>query len=144
MSNDRKESLMPAKAVSTIGTVLKYGASASNLAQLCKIKSYPDLGGAPETIETTDLEDSTATYVPGVQSLEALEFTANYTAAAYASVKASENTEGSYSLEFGDAGADGIFTWTGQHTVYVNGGEVNGVREMTIVVTPSSAITKST
>ena len=45
MSYDRKESLMPAKAVSTIGTVLKYGASASNLAQLCKIKSYPDLGG---------------------------------------------------------------------------------------------------
>ena len=45
VKKDRKESLMPAKAVSTIGTVLKYGASASNLAQLCKIKSYPDLGG---------------------------------------------------------------------------------------------------
>ena len=34
-----------AKAYSTIYTVLKYGTSAEALTQLCKIKSYPDLGG---------------------------------------------------------------------------------------------------
>ena len=48
---------MSKKAVSTIGTVLKAGTDKSSLAQLCKIKSYPDLGGAPEQLETTDLED---------------------------------------------------------------------------------------
>lgn len=133
-----------AKAYSTINTVLKAGASAQALAKLCKIKSYPDLGGAPDTLETTDLEDSQQTFVPGVQSIDQMEFTANYTPEDYAAVVASANTEQTYQLEMGDDGAQGKFTWTGQHSVYVNGGDVNAVREMTIVVTPSSQITKVT
>ncbi len=32
------------KAYSTIDTVLKAGSTAANVTQLCKIKSYPDLG----------------------------------------------------------------------------------------------------
>lgn len=133
-----------AKAYSTINTVLKAGASAQALTKLCKIKSYPDLGGAPDTLETTDLEDSQQTFVPGVQSIDQMEFTANYTPEDYAAVVASANTEQTYQLEMGDDGAQGKFTWTGQHSVYVNGGDVNAVREMTIVVTPSSQITKVT
>lgn len=133
-----------AKAYSTINTVLKAGASAQALTKLCKIKSYPDLGGAPDTLETTDLEDSQQTFVPGVQSIDQMEFTANYTPEDYAAVVASANTEQTYQLEMGDNGAQGKFTWTGQHSVYVNGGDVNAVREMTIVVTPSSQITKVT
>lgn len=133
-----------AKAYSTINTVLKAGASAQALTKLCKIKSYPDLGGAPDTLETTDLEDSQQTFVPGVQSIDQMEFTANYTPEDYTTVAASANTEQTYQLEMGDDGAQGKFTWTGQHSVYVNGGDVNAVREMTIVVTPSSQITKVT
>jgi hypothetical protein len=53
------------KAYSTIDTVLKAGSSAANVAQLCKIKSYPDLGAAPDNLETTDLEDTAQTFVPG-------------------------------------------------------------------------------
>ena len=34
-----------AKAYSTIYTVLKFGTTQNALTQLCKIKSYPDLGG---------------------------------------------------------------------------------------------------
>ena len=100
--------------------------------------------GAPDTLETTDLEDEMQTFVPGVQSLDQMEFTANYTPEAYATVIASINTEQDYALEMGEDGAQGKFTWTGQHNVYVNGGDVNGIREMTIVVTPSSKITKAT
>lgn len=58
--------------MSTINTVLKAGATASALTQLCKIKSYPQLGGERETIETTDLEDNAQTFVPGVQSVSAM------------------------------------------------------------------------
>lgn len=133
-----------AKAYSTINTVLKAGAAAASLSQLCKIKSYPDLGAAPDNLETTDLEDSQQTFVPGVRSMDSMEFTANFTPEAYATVKASANTEQYYALEMGDNGAQGKFTWTGQHDVYVNGGDVNAVREMTITVTPSSAITFAT
>lgn len=136
---------MPAtpKAYSTIDTVLKAGSAANNVTKLCVIKSYPDLGGAPDTLETTDLEDVMQTFVPGVQSLDQMEFTANYTPEAYASVVATANTEQYYQLEMGTNGAQGIFTWTGQHSVYVNGGDVNAIREMTIVATPSSKITAS-
>lgn len=36
---------MPAKAYSTINTVLSFGTTSSGTTKLCKIKSYPDLGG---------------------------------------------------------------------------------------------------
>lgn len=131
---------MSKKAVSTIGTVLKSGAAKASLTQLCKIKSYPNLGGTPEQLETTDLEDGIQTFVDGVQSIDTMEFTANYTKEAYEKVLESAGTEQKYQLEFGDAGVDGIFSWTGTHSVYVSGGEVNGVREMVITCTPSSKI----
>jgi len=125
---------------STINTVLKCGAAKSSLAKLCKIKSYPQVGGEPEQLETTDLEDTMQTFVPGVQSVESMQFTANYDKDTFTTVKASEGTEQYYQLEFGDSGADGFFSWKGQHSVFVNEGEVNGVREMTITVTPSTII----
>lgn len=125
---------------STINTVLKSGTTASALTQLCRIKSYPQLGGEPEQIETTDLEDTSQTFVPGVQAVESMAFTANYTKEAYEKVKAEEGKENIYELNFGAEGVDGAFSWKGQHTVFVNEGEVNGVREMTISVTPSTEI----
>ena len=132
------------KAYSTINTVLKTATTSSGTyAQLCKIKSYPDLGGAPETIETTDLEDTFQTFVEGVQSMSAMEFTCNYNPTDYAAVVAAIPAAGSelyYKLEFGTSGAAGSFTWSGTHNVRVSSGAVNGVREMIITVVPSSAI----
>lgn len=135
-----------AKAYSTIGTVLKYGAALNSLTKLCKIKSYPDLGGSPETIETTDLEDTFQTFVPGVQSMETMEFTCNYNPTDYAAVVSAIPASGEqyYQIEFGDSGAEGKFYWQGTHSVRINGGDVNAVREMTITIVPSSAITKTT
>lgn len=129
---------MPKKAVSTIGTILKSGADKSSLTQLCKIKSYPDLGGAPEQLETTDLEDTTQTFVDGVQSLDSMEFTANYVKEEYDKLVASSGKQQKYQLEFGENGEDGIFSWEGTHSVRVTGGEVNAVREMVIACTPST------
>ena len=134
---------MAAKAFSTIGTVLNYGASADNLAELCKIKSYPDMGGSPSMLETTDLTDEAQTFVAGVKEMpDGLEFTANFTPAAYASVSNTANTPGYYSLVFGTSGQEGyaIFTFQGQHSVYVSGGDMNAVREMVITISPSTEI----
>lgn len=138
---------MPAKAFSTINTTLNYGASASALTELCKIKSYPDLGGNPSMLEVTDLTDEMQTYIPGVKEVpDGLEFTANFTPTAYASVSASANTPGYYSVVFGTSGEDGYgtFTFQGQHSVYVTGGDVNAVREMVITISPSTEITFAT
>ena len=98
---------------------------------------------APDTIETTDLEDTTQTFVAGVQSVDQLEFTANFTPSAFTSLKANENTDGFFELDFGQNGSEGKFTWQGTYSAFVTGGDVNAVRECTIVVTPSTAITYS-
>lgn len=132
------------KAYSTINTVLSYSTtSTGSFTKLCKIKSYPDLGGAPEQIETTDLEDDTQTFCQGVQSLDQMEFTANFNPTDYAAVEAAIPASGDlyYKLEFGASASEGAFTWTGTHSVRVSGGDVNAVREMVITITPSSKIT---
>lgn len=125
---------------STINTVLKCGTTAGSLTKLCRIKSYPQLGGAPEQLETTDLEDTMDTFVLGVQKVEPMEFGANYEKEVYDDVKDKERTDLFYQLEFGEDGVDGIFSWKGQHSVYVNEGELNGVRCMTISISPSTEI----
>lgn len=129
-----------AKAVSTIGTVLEVSSDGTTWEKLCKIKSYPALGGAPEQLETTDLEDEAQTFILGVQSMDSMDFTANYTLESYKAVKAKAMTDLHYRLKMGEDGKDGVATWDGQHSVYVNEGEVNGVREMTISVSASTKI----
>ena len=42
--------------------------------KLVDIKDFPDLGGAPEMLETTTLSDKMQTYIPGIQSLDALAY----------------------------------------------------------------------
>ena len=38
--------------------------------KLIDIKEFPDLGGAPEMLETTTLSDNMQTYIPGMTDLE--------------------------------------------------------------------------
>ena len=128
------------KAVSTIGTILEVSSDGTTWEKLVKIKSYPQLGGAPDQLETTDLEDESQTFIPGVQSVDSMDFTANYTLEAYKSVKSKEGKALKYRLKMGKDGVDGVATWEGQHSVYINEGEVNGVREMTVSVSPSTKI----
>ena len=131
---------MSAKAHNTIGTILKFGTTANSLSELCKIKTYPQLNGEREQIESTDLTDTAQTFVPGVQSVENMQFTANFTTTAYTSLKTNALTDGYFELDFGgNAGAKA--TWEGQYDVYVNEGEVNGLIEMTITVYPSTVVT---
>ena len=60
-------------AVSTYKSFLMVK-NASSWEKLIDIKSYPDLGGAPELLETTTLSDPMTTNIMGIQSLDALEF----------------------------------------------------------------------
>ena len=54
---------MAAKAHNTIGTTLKFGTTANQLTELCKIKTTPQLNGEREQIESTDLTDTAQTFV---------------------------------------------------------------------------------
>ena len=128
-------------AINTCNITLKSGEDSATLEKLVDIKDFPDLGGAPELLETTTLSDCSQTFINGVQSVNALEFTANYTKEDYLKVKAEEGKDLYYALEFGEDGEHGIFEWQGQHSVWVTGGGVNEVVEMVIQIAPSTAIT---
>ena len=126
--------------------------AAADYAKLLDIKEFPDLGGEPELLETTTLSDGIQTFIPGIQSLDNFAFTANYTKSDYTTVKALEGTTKSYSVWFGatvsgstvtPTGTDGKFDFDGQLSVYVNGGGVNEVVNMTITVAPSTPITQT-
>ena len=127
-------------AISTYGISLMHK-SASDYTKLVDIKDFPDLGGAPEMLETTTLSDSMQTYIPGIQSSDALEFTANYTKADFDKLKALEGTSADYAVYFGENGTDGKFLFTGALSVHPVGGGVNEVVSMTITIVPSTPIT---
>lgn len=136
-------------AISTYKVFLmKKGTSAYE--KLVDIKDFPDLGGAPEMLETTTLSDGAQTFIPGIQSLEALEFTANYDKEDYATLAALKDAENDYAVWFGGTesagvvtpdGSEGKFEFKGKLNVFVVGGGVNEVVDMTITIAPSTPIT---
>ena len=137
-------------AISTYKIFLMMKSEGSTYQKLVDIKDFPDLGGAPEMLETTTLSDKMQTYIPGIQSLDALEFTANYTKTDFTTLKALEGQEKEFAVWFGasDSGAtltpdgsDGKFEFKGQLSVFPVGGGVNEVVDMTITIAPSTPIT---
>ena len=131
-------------AISTYGIQLMKGTgsgASATYSKLIDIKDFPDLGGAPEMLETTTLSDSMQTYIEGIQSADALEFTANYTKADYETLVALKGTRTPYAVYFGENGAEGMFKFEGYLSVRVNGGGVNEVVGMTISIAPATAIT---
>lgn len=135
-------------AISTYKVFLMMKES-STYEKLVDIKDFPDLGGAPEMLETTTLSDKMQTYIPGIQSLDALEFTANYTKTDFETLKALEGQEKEFAVWFGGtesagiltpSGTDGKFEFKGQLSVFPVGGGVNEVVDMTITIAPSTPI----
>lgn len=137
-------------AISTYKIFLMMKGDGSTYTKLVDIKDFPDLGGAPEMLETTTLSDKMQTYIPGIQSIDALEFTANYTKTDFTTLKALEGQEKEYAVWFGASnnsgtltpdGSDGKFEFKGQLSVFPVGGGVNEVVDMTITIAPSTPIT---
>ena len=132
-------------AISTYKSYLMYK-KASSWEKLIDIKSFPDLGGSPELLETTTLSDPMTTNIMGIQSLDALEFECNYTRDDYTRLKAMEGEEMDFAVWLGGDGTgpkgnDGKFEFKGQLSVYVNGGGVNEVVNMTVSIAASTPIT---
>jgi hypothetical protein len=137
-------------AISTYKVFLMKSTDGSTYEKLIDIKDFPDLGGSPEMLETTTLSDAMQTYIPGIQSLDALEFNSNYTKEDFDTLKALEGIEMSFAVWFGGTvtggvatptGSDGKFEFKGQLSVFPTGGGVNEVVGMTITIAPSTPIT---
>lgn len=136
-------------AISTYKIFLMMGKEAA-WEKVVDIKEFPDLGGSPEMLETTTLSDRMQTYIPGIQSLDSLEFKTNYTLEEYKKLKALDGIEHDYAVWFGGqevgdtvtpTGSDGKFKFKGQLSVFPVGGGVNEVVDMTITIAPSTPIT---
>lgn len=124
--------------------------TASTYEKLVDIKDFPDLGGAPEMLETTTLSDSMQTYVEGIQSLDALEFTINYDLETYTTLSEMKGEETEFAVWFGGTetggvvtptGSEGKFNFKGTLSVRVVGKGVNEVKEAIISIAPSTPIT---
>lgn len=136
---------------------------------LCPITDFPDLGGEPEMLQTTTLGDKAHTYIEGIQSMDALTFTTNLyfgddkTTGSFLYIKKTyDSTSDSheFAIDFikdpygtGAAGETGIkkddpkagtillrAKWTGQLSIWVNGGGVDEVVSCTISISPSTPI----
>lgn len=137
-------------AISTYKVFLMHKAAGEEaFSKLLDIKEFPDLGGEPEMLETTTLSDNMQTYIPGIQSLDGLSFTANYDKEQFKTLKELEGKEEQYAVWFGGTetggvltpdGSNGKFAFSGQLSVYPVGGGVNEVVDMNISIAPSTPI----
>lgn len=135
-------------AISTYQAFLMKGSGSGTITytKLVDIKSFGDLGGTPEQLETTTLTNGSRTYIRGIQDQEAIEFTCNYTSADYTTLAALTSAT-PFAVWFGAGsngtpdGHNGKFTFTGELSVYVNGGGVNEVVDMTVTILPTTDIT---
>jgi hypothetical protein len=134
-------------AISSYNAKLMHNTGTTELptwAQLLPVKTTPQLGGTPEMLETTTLDDAMQTFINGIQTSEAMSFTANYDSTEYDALKLLENEDEQYAVWFGNdgLGSAGKFKFGGQLSVFINETVVNGVIGMTITITPTTVITK--
>lgn len=129
--------------------LMSKGASGSDYSKLVDIKEFPDLGGSPELLETTTLSDKAQTYILGIQSVDSLEFTCNYTIEDFQKIEALKETETEFAVWFGGKESGGVvtpdgsygkFSFKGYAAAAVTGGGVNEVVEMKVTIAPSTPL----
>lgn len=130
-------------AISTAGTILKYH-NGTSFVKLVDIISYPDMGATPSKLDTTTLSaEKFKTSILGLQDIPDLTFECNYDKTAYSLIGTLAGVTKQLQLEFGAAGVDGIFSWTGQVSVFATGAGVDEVRKMTLTCSAETEITVS-
>ena len=140
-----------ANAYSTYQTYLMYRTTSSgSYAKLIDIKDYPDMVPSPNMIDVTTLSDGMEKQIPGIIRLsDGYQFTANYTATNYQTVKNLEGHQYDYALYLGGTtsgepdGSQGVFKWTGDVRAGFTGKGVDDARDMTVTCTPSTDVTWS-
>jgi len=131
-------------ALTTAITTLKSSPNQGGVyTKITDIVNYPDLGASPSKLDTTDLtQPKYKTSTLGLQEIPDLTFDCNYDKTVYDTISAMTSTYW-FHLEFGVDGADGIFEWSGQISVFANGAGADEIRKMTVTVSTSTAITKT-
>jgi len=137
-------------AISTYQSYFMQGTGTGTLtwAKLFDFKTDPDLGAAPEQLETTTQSDPAHTYIPGLEANGQKNYTLNYDSTLFDTIKALKGQELNVAEWFGanssgePDGHNGKFVGKGYLDIYVNGGDANTVRNMTVVLTMSKLFVK--
>ena len=128
------------------------GTGTPTWSKLVDIKDFPDLGAAPEPLETTTTSDPARTYIPGIENTEQKTFTCNYNPTDYATLAALKDTEIDVAMWFGASEAGGVYTPDGNMgkfvgkgyiDVFVAGGGINEVVNMTVTLTMTKNFVKA-
>ena len=138
-------------AYSTYQTYLMYRTSTSNsYTKLIDIKDYPDMIGDPNMLDATTLSNSMEIKIAGItQTGDGYQFTANYTATNFQTIKSLEGHVYEYALWLGGdtsgnpTGSRGKFAWSGDVRAGFPGKGVDEVQDMTITATPTTDVTWS-
>lgn len=137
-------------ATSSYKVFLMYKTSLSNdYEKLVPIKSYPDIGGTPELLDASTLEDKFKVYAQGQQDNGSMEFLCNYIKSEFSDVSAlDDGAEHDFAIWFGGTeqndgtitpvGDDGKWSFKATLSVMVNGKGVNEVKEYTITLALTS------
>lgn len=141
-------------ATSSFLTFLMHSTDGTTYTKLVDVVDIPDLGGDPETLDTTTLTDRMRTNILGLQSADVMAFTANYDVDDFDSLKTIERatvtTPQYFAVWLGGTddgvntptptGALGKFSFKGSLNVRLTGMGVNEVRRMTISLAASTPI----
>lgn len=111
--------------------------------KLVDITSYPDVFTPPAKLQVTTLSNTQHVYIPDIADVPDMTFGALYSDADYDTVAALAGAQTKCQLQFGDAGVNGKFDWTGDIFVTPKGGAVGAPREMEITCYPSTEIVKA-
>lgn len=141
-------------AINTYMTFLMNGTGTGTItySSIVPIKDYPDFFNDVNTIDVTNLQQAMHSYIMGLLDTGgSMDFTANYTATDYQTVKAlDDGTVKNLGLWFGGTvsgdtvtptGTDGQWNFPGYVKVGIVGKGVDDAREMTIHVVPTDDFT---
>lgn len=123
--------------ISTIDAKLSYKKSTETAYTVVEnTQEFPDFGGETESIEVTVLKDKVRKYIGGLQSYgESLDFVVLYVKEEFMALKELEGEDISWKFELSDGLA---CTWTGTHSLKLNGGGLGAAVAYTLSVKPES------
>ena len=101
------------------------------------LKSVPALGASKEKVDVTTLADSSYVYIAGLKSYEDLEFGFIYDKEVFNTLNSLSGTQ-YWKVTFPDGV---VFSFSGECSVAVQGGEVNGAITMNLKIVLNSDIT---
>lgn len=124
----------------TAGTYLMKGtgASAITYTKWFDILNFPDLEGAPEMVDVTNLSDFARRNILGLKSAEAKSFEAPYDETTFADIKAEEGNEVSIAVWLGadsagaPDGSNGKFEGVGMPSVTLVSGDAGNIHKMRV------------